>query len=484
MVSDIDTNFTGWLRDPVKYVIRVAKARQDPIYFIKEFIGDTPFPKQEEIIREFYSDNGNRYKYLILCLGMRSGKSRLLAWLAAYELFCLCTLKDPAEYYGLAKGSRITINIVATSTNTAEDAIYGHLKYMIKSSDLINEVINVDVRKDYILCEEKNVKLQVLPSTSTTIVGRTSKANFIDEVDYFEETAGKRGAWEVLTRLSKATDTLGIHGKFIVSSSPKHPNSPIMTLLRDYKDNPKALCYHLPTWEVNPRHTFEELWELHKNNPAAFWRDFGCKPTVSTALMFPDEIKLEGENLALLNDYVDTRYLRVLAIDPAVRNDAFGIAFGYIDEDNNIVVDGAYRFVRHDKQPFISPKEIKAYLEDIIRRYNIVAVVFDTWMYPELIEWMSEDLGLITVQHIVKKEDYDRVKELMENEQLKICEYDVLMKEMKSLLVVSEKRVDHPYDGSKDVADCVANVVWFLTSEKYGQQMGVVPFSLNHIKIL
>ena len=640
-----EVNVDKILRDPVKYLYVVTKARQDPIFFIRNILGSNPYPKQEEIIREFYrKENGQpKYRKLIWCSGMRclhgdtevmtqygvkkikdlregvdlvlqwdfgqgkavfdtfilhkvgkkkmykvtfsngryiiasedhefltdfgfkklselsvgdyvavpkgewiywrldtvervarlsgnkylqfvsqfywtrivsieywgedeaydlttpnenyiaegvivhnSGKSKTAAWLAAYELFCLCTLKDPATYYGLDKGSRITINIVATSTETAEDAIFGQLKHMIKNSELFQEVTGItknDVKKEFIICEEKNVKCQLLSSWTTTGVGRTAKMVIFDEMSYFEETAGKRGAWEVYTRLSKAADTLGMHGKVVVISSPKHPNDIIMTLIKNHQNDPHALCYITPTWEVNPNLTFEQLWEEHKANPAEFWRDYGCKPTITTALQFPNGVKLQGENKAMINDLVDHEYLRVMAIDPAVRKDAFGIAFGYVDENGKIIIDGAYRFTKLEEQPFISPREIKEYLADIIHRYNIIAVVFDTWMYPELIEWMSEELGLITVQHIVKKEDYDRLSELLDNDQIQICEYDVLKKELESLLIINDKKVDHPYGGSKDVADCVANVVWFLTSEEYGQQIGEIRFSPSLVKI-
>jgi len=376
-----------------------------------------------------------------------SGKSRLAAWIAAYELFSLCTLSDPAKHYGLSKGSRITINIVATSTDTADDAVFGHIVHLMKYNDFINEVVNLEFRKDFIFCEDKNVKLQLLSSWTNTAVGRTSKLVVFDEISYFEENTGKRGAWEIYTRLSKSTDTLGKHGKVIAISSPKHPNDIIMTLAKNYQDDPSALVYITPTWEVNPNLTFESLWEEHKHNPAEFWRDYGCKPTITTMLEFPDGVKLEGENKALLHDHIDHSYLRVLAIDPAVRNDAFGLAFGYLSEDGTVVVDGAYRFTREIDQPFISPREIKEYLKDIILRYNIFAVVFDTWMYPELIEWMRDDLGLIVVQHIVKKEDYDRWKEMQDEGTVKVCEYDVLRKEAESLLVINDKRVDHPYGG-------------------------------------
>ena len=456
------------IQDPLKYIYKITKAKSDPVYFVEDVLGAEPYPSQREILQEFYTNNGEKYKRLILCAGMRSGKSVLASWIAAYEFFNLVTLKDPSERYGLGSGSRITINIVATSTDTADDAIFGQVKYTLKHNDLINEIADIDYRRDFIFCEEKNVKLQLLSSWTTTAVGRTSKLVVFDEISYFEENAGKRGAWEIYTRLSKSTDTLGIHGKVVAISSPRHPNDIIMTLIKQQEVNPDphTLALVKPTWEMNPNMPFEQLWEAHKHNPAEFWRDYGCRPSVSTMLQFPMGIKLEGENLALLNDHKCHKYLRILAIDPAVRNDAFGIAFGYINEDGIIVIDGAYRFTREVDQPFISPREIKTYLEDIIHRYNIIAVVFDTWMYPELIEWMSEDLGLLVEQHIVKKEDYDRWKELQDEGLVKVCEYEILKKEAESLLVINDKRVDHPYSGSKDVADCVANVIWYLTHDE------------------
>ena len=458
------------LRNPIEYVKKSVLARNDIVYFVREILGSDPFPKQEEILREFYrlkEDGTPKYNKLIWCSGMRSGKSKMAAWIAAYELFWLCTLKDPAEFFGLDKGSRITINIVATSTDTADDAIFGQLSYMLRHSDFINNVLNLDYRKEYIFCEEKNVKCQLLSSWSTTGVGRTAKLVVFDEISFLEETSGKRGAWELFTRLSKATATVHPYGRVVAISSPKHPNDVILTLIRKYKNSDSALCLITPTWEVNPNLTFEQLLEENKGNIDEFWRDFGCKPSVASVLEFPNGVRLEGENKAMINDMVDHSYLRVMAIDPAVKHDAFGLAFGYINENGEVIVDGAYRFTKKHDQPYINSLEIKEYIKDIVYRYNIVAVVFDTWMYPELIQWMHDELGLTIQQHIVKKQDYDRIKELMEQDMIKICEYDVLREEFEALLVINEKRVDHPVNGSKDVADCVANVVWYLTNDEF-----------------
>jgi hypothetical protein len=48
-----------------------------------------------------------------------------------------------------------------------------------------------------------------------------------------------------------------------------------------------------------------------------------------------------------------------------------------------------------------------------------------------------------------------------------------LQREVNNLLVINDKRVDHPRSGSKDVADAVCNAIWFL--DNYDGDMEYIP---------
>ncbi len=71
------------------------------------------------------------------------------------------------------------------------------------------------------------------------------------------------------------------------------------------------------------------------------------------------------------------------------------------------------------------------------------------------------------VKHIVRKAEYDAVKGMIQQGTLDVVADPILKREFEGLKIVNDLKVDHPLQGSKDMADCVANVVWFLTEQEY-----------------
>ena len=86
-------------------------------------------------------------------------------------------------------------------------------------------------------------------------------------------------------------------------------------------------------------------------------------------------------------------------------------------------------------------------------------VVFDTWSFPETQEEIRRK-GIPVMTHIVKKDEYDKVKELFYTEKIHVCNYPFVIDELKNLRIYRGKRVDHPPGGSKDTCDALANNVW------------------------
>jgi hypothetical protein len=86
--------------------------------------------------------------------------------------------------------------------------------------------------------------------------------------------------------------------------------------------------------------------------------------------------------------------------------------------------------------------------------------------------------GIELVKHNVGKEDYDRWRDMQNNPNtpLTVVFDDDLKMEAEALVVTdtARPRVDHPSTGSKDMADTVANVIWFLNGME-----PLVPPSLN-----
>ena len=468
-------------RDGFEYASVILRMRHDPVWFIKEHLGVKPFPVQEEIIREFYRNKYNPslnpYKHLILALGMRSGKTALSGMLGAIEMMDICSISNPSKHYGLLKGQGIALLALATSLPQAQEGIFGNTVNLLEGSEFVQSWMDFQFKTDSIQCRDKNVFFLALGSWASTAVGRSAKAVFFDELDNFEDTTSKRGAFEVYSRVIKATDTLGSDGHTFALSSLKSPTGIMMNLCKDAEDEKRrygelsrSLAYIRPTWEVNPNFTKEDLMREHEGNLAAFWRDFGCVPSIYNSLAFPNGVVLDPSIRNVLQNPPQSltgQPYRIMAIDPAIKKDAFGIACGYKAPSGKIIIDGVHKFTKKDGNIMIMPSDIRNFINRTIPTLNIRVFMHDVWLYSDLIEDIIKR-GIKTEQHIVTHKSYDTWLDLESSNKLSIVYNDDLRLECDKLVIIPgvKPKVDHPSTGSKDMADCCANIIEYLHNNR------------------
>lgn len=297
------------------------------------------------------------------------------------------------------------------------------------------------------------------------MVGRTAKLVIFDELARFEQTEGKRGAWMVYTSLSRATATFGPHGRRVIISSPIRSDDLLMQLYEKDRRLPDAIVYKLPTWEMNPNIKFEDLKTELERDPIAFWRDFGCEPSESLAPYFTRlaDVKWSETNwipiLLETNAYLPPQYDYVIAGDPAVKWDQFGIAIAHRDGDKYII-DGVYA-LKPEKGQEIDPEQVRRIFKRILERGRFIEAVFDIYMYPELRNWIMHQ-GIPVRTHIVRKQDYDDFKEQLYLGNIILPDYEPLKKEMRALTVKNERKIDHSRGGTKDIIDAVVNAYRLL----------------------
>lgn len=461
-------------KDYIQYMMTVLKGRQDPIWWIKEYLGVKFSPhhtEQELILKQWYRHRYNPsmipYKNMYILAGMRSGKTALDSMIACYELFNTVTLpKVPWEYYNLMRNQLVTLSVLSISRDQSDDGLWGNIQHFLDKNQWFDQWTDIRLRSESVDIPDKYVGVRVLSSSSTTIVGRSNIFVGLDELDSFENTEGKRGAWKVFTKMQNSTQTFGQDGRLCaISSSNDDPNSIMNTLIRQSEGKQNVLAIMRPTWVMNTAISEAELREEYKDNMAGFYRDFACMPGMYTGMEFPDGVKLAEIPNVLLTKRSPNNCARVLAIDPAAKNDAFGVATGY-KLYGRVVVDGVYRFQKTGEDVFINPDDIDRFLEECYKYMNIRGLVFDTWMYPNIIHKAEQDHGIFCVKHIVRKAEYDAVKGMIKQGTLDVVADPILKREFEGLKIINDLRVDHPLQGSKDMADCVANVVWFLTEQE------------------
>lgn len=458
----------------------ILRASLDPVFFVKHpyFLGiDTLYPMQEAILRRFYKE---KFMELVLIAGMRSGKTFLSSLFATYELFQLMIMPEPAHYFGLARGSKIFINCVAPSEDQGMDTVFAELQGRITYSPFFKEFDPKIHQADIIF--PKDIMMRVLPSTSASQAGRTAKAVIMDEIDRFEEAASRRGAWTVYNTISRSVQTLGKAGHKIEITSPLHQNSIGMVLFR--KNLPSMLCLKIPTWEFNPHISRESLNDEFEKDPMAAMRDYGCEPFESLSPFYsnPDVINIidKPNILEMMYEKIgsigDKSQSYILACDPAVKHDGFGLTLAH-QEKGQMIIDGVFAFRPHGSLE-ISPREVRDYFSRLCDAFSLRYAIWDYPMYPDLMEYLRSR-GVDVVQHVAKKEDHDRVKEMFYSKTLSIPRHQKLIEELTTLQVIDAKKVDHPRGGSKDIADTLANAVWLMNDKSMTK-----PVSFNLVQIL
>ena len=458
---------------PRERLYKIMRADIDPLYFMTDpyFLGQKLWPKQIEIVTEFFRGG---YRRFILVAGQRSSKTYIIGSLfAPYEAFKLL-IKDYVKTYGLAKDSPVFITMVAASETQIEDTAFYHIRARMINSPFFS-YYKPKYKTDSITfpSTKSNVIIRALASVSVTAAGRTNKAVFMDEVAGMRDTTGPMGGMKIYDKLDNSTTTFKSEGHTYIAGSPEAPKDVLMRLHARGLNDPGTLALKLPTWELNPDITRESLKHIEDEDPIRFWRDFGADPQSQEDVYYRNQniirFKDDQPNLLqrLLQDHVEVhppqaRY--VMAGDPSLKHDAFGVCLAHRDMDV-YVIDGVMRY-NPIKQREIDPLQVGDDFLKVAEFFPVSDVAFDTWHYAET-QARLQRRGILVHNHIVRKPEHDRVKELFYDRKL-ICPYnDVLETELKQLIVKSNTKVDHPKGGSKDIADALANVCWLLDQQEH-----------------
>lgn len=465
------------------------RAMEDTMYFVEEeslLDCNWLFPKQKDAIRNFY-DPIKQYRDMILIWGMRAGKTTVASIIACYEAFKLINMGYPCRKYGLPRGTEIFIINVATSDRQARDTIFAHTKARIDNSPWFKKQKYTEHFNEFIFpVKDGKVIIRSEHSNSASLAGKTVICALFDELSRFKDTGGVASASMVYDTLSRSVRTFGSDGRRIVTTSPMYNDDYGMVLYKKFKNNNRWFTSKAPTWDINPTITFEDLEDEFTKDPETAWRDYGATPTAALEAYFKELQRLDicmtdrknpvditgekPEDQILFNGLSDVAY--VLAGDPALNNDAFGLALGHLNPDTDrVVCDLLHRFtpqntlVEGDSGATareVNAEFIKQFVLELNKRCWIDEFVTDVWNFPETIQALRRE-GINVEQNHVTKPEYDRLKELMYMSRVELPNYSFVLEELKNLEISRGSRIDHPRDGSKDVSDALANMTWFLT---------------------
>ncbi len=249
------------------------------------------------------------YDTLVLCVGMRSGKTVTAAIIASYIFYLSLIIPDIEKRFNLIPDQKLRASMVSTASKQTEKTVWADFVSLLKNSldpDVRAVIDNLASKEDMSIdintkeWNVNNIDFMALHSNSSSLAGGTGCLVILEEFSRFLQTESARSEGEVLTVLERSLKTTRSLAKnlvddlftlFIVISSPLYVvNDPTLVLIygKNYEEeklkygvhdkNEKVLGYHYPTWLFNP---FLKRENFNKEYLLDFFRaerDYGAMP--------------------------------------------------------------------------------------------------------------------------------------------------------------------------------------------------------------
>jgi hypothetical protein len=390
--------------------------------------------------------NPDGYTELWAICGRRSGKSRILALIAAY----LACFRNWQPY--LAPGERGRILIAARNRDQAR-GILDYLTGLLLDSPLLHrQVINQTAEA---LDLAGRVTIEVVPSSFKSIRGRTVIAALLDEIAFWDsqETAANPDV-EVINAVRPAMAT--VPGSMLLCASSPYARQGALFEAYDShwgKDDSAPLVWRAPTRAMNPTVPQSYIDREIAANPGknrseylAEWRN-DVEGFVSL-----DAVK------ACVGSYIergpDSSKKYVAFCDPSGgRSDSFTMAIGHREGDA-LHIDGVWA----KPAPF-SPDQVISEFAHILRLYRISAVVGDAYAgdFPRAI--FQKHAITYALSKKTRTELYQSLLPLLNSGAITIPDDPILIKQLVGLertITGGREKIDHPRGQHDDQANALA----------------------------
>lgn len=301
-------------------------------------------------------DELNLYNELVGVVGMRSGKSVMIACLSAWFIHELLCIEDLQKRLEVMETQYFDISFVASSQKQTSETIYGNFSTLYSESPWFQsyarnlETIEKDINSPYsqfdlykktetmIVFKEKKLRIQALAANANAAAGKTRYLSIMDELGRFDQGASKMSAREMYRSLKRALRTLhssverlrekGIYdipeAKMLAISSPMFDDDMIMQLYRESYTSTKMYGFKKPTWEFNPTVKREDLIDEYERDPVGADRDYGANPPGSANPFVLNQNFIESS--------IDEGRKNVFTyVDRFFDQDVKGYMFNYVD---------------------------------------------------------------------------------------------------------------------------------------------------------
>lgn len=412
------------------------------------------------------------YYELAISAGQRSGKSALVAMIAAYVQHRMLKLQKPNEIYKLARSNVFHGTFVALTYAQAKDTLwdpfYGNIlespwfQGYHKLLDAHHERTGEELYKlndTFVSYKHRRMVMYPAGPDKRTLRGRTRYFASIDELGYFDNNADtgkvKMDATQVYQALERSLLTVRAAasnlwargftdiptGYFINVSSPSSVRDKIMELVRKSQGSQVILGLIRPTWEMNPNVTRKHLAEEFKSDPSGAMRDYGAQPPLSSNAFLSESmvdgvigdkrnfIELQHVSKKSKKSGDVTRYANItkikrtgkpscLAIDAGYVNNSFAFAIGHLIDRKMpaISIVGEIQPLPGVRLNFTRIYE--RVLLPMIEARNVALVAADRWNSIKILSDIEEETDAETRQYSLKYKDMRMFKDYVESKQI------------------------------------------------------------------
>lgn len=278
-----------------------------------QFLDFGKCPKCQRTKNDFEKTGFVQFPYeLAGCAGQRSGKSALVAMIAAYQLHRYLVIPDPVRFFGLLPSSQLYMTMTAVSAMQAEALLWTPFKEYVDEAPWFKEYHNrlnevgeragtqlMERPKTFLVYRHKRIACMYEAPNKRRLRGKTRFFTAIDEIGWMEADAQKQSVTLSADEISAALDNSlrTIRAKAEKKrkagmwncpdaiacniSSPSAKDDKIMRNVRAARDNKRIYAYHYPTWEANPEITRDSLEPEFKKSRMVAERDFGAVPPLA-----------------------------------------------------------------------------------------------------------------------------------------------------------------------------------------------------------
>jgi hypothetical protein len=202
-----------------------------------------------------------------LCCGRRSGKSRMLAMIAAF----LATYRDWKPY--MSPGEVPTVMAIAADRKQAR-TIFRYTRELLKALP----VVSIERETQEILELSNGVSVEIMTADFRSVRGYSTVALLLDEVAFWNTSESSNPAAEILRALTPSMATVP-GAMMLCASSPYNKSGVLYDAFREHygKDGDATLFWKAPTRVMNPAVSEAFIKAEYEKDPESASAEFGAE---------------------------------------------------------------------------------------------------------------------------------------------------------------------------------------------------------------